>query len=146
MMNPFSEVNWHPDRKERRRFAASLIVGLPCVAAVLLVAQRWRGGGWNFEAPLAVAGIGVGLGLSLWLAPQIARPFYVVWYAVACCAGWLIGNAALAAIFLLIVTPLALVMRLMGRSAFTKGFDRNALSYWREVNSRDEPERYYRQF
>jgi hypothetical protein len=145
-MSPFTEVNWNPGRKERRQFATNLIVGFPCVAAVLLVALRWRGGVWYFGAPLALAATGVGLGLILRVAPQIVRPFYVAWYAVACCIGWLIGNVALAAIYLLIVTPLGLIMRATRRSAIRKGFDRNAPSYWRDAETRDAPERYYRQF
>ena len=145
-MNPFSEVSWNPNRKDRRQFATSLIVGFPAVAAALLVVLRWRGGSWSFGPPLAVAGAGVGLGLLLWIAPQIARPFYVAWYAVACCIGWLIGNVSLAAIYLLIVAPLGLVMRATRRNTFSKGFDRSAPSYWRDAKTCHEPERYYRQF
>jgi hypothetical protein len=146
MMNPFSEINWNPDRKERRRFATTLMIGFPVVAAVLLVTLRWRGGSWELDTPLAVAGAGVGLGLILWLVPQIARPFFVAWYAVACGAGWLIGNVALAAIYLLIVTPIGLVRRAIGKSAFSKRFDRNAPTYWRDASPRAQAERYYRQF
>ena len=145
-MNPFSHVNWNPNRKERRQFAASLIIGCPCVAAVLFGALRWRSGEWSLGPPLTVAGTGMAAGLLLWMAPQIARPLYVAWYAAACCVGWLIGNVALATIYLLIVTPLGWVMRASGRSAFSKGFDRSASTYWRDAKPRDKPERYYRQF
>ncbi len=146
MVNPFGEINWKPGLKERRKFATSLIVGFPCVAAVLLVAGRWHGAGWSFDLPLAVGGVGVALGLILWVAPQIARPFYVGWYAVACCVGFLIGNTVLAAIYLLIFAPVGLAMRAMGRRSLSKGFDRSTPSYWHDAQPPDDPERYYRQF
>lgn len=146
MVNPFSEVNWKPGLKERRKFATSLIAGFPCVAAVLLVAGRLHGASWSFGSPLAVGGVGVALGLILWVAPQIARPFYVGWHAVACCAGFLIGNVVLAAVYLLMFAPVGLAMRATGRSSLSKGFDRSIPSYWREAQTPDDPERYYRQF
>ena len=145
-MNPFAEVNWRPGIEERRRFAASLVVGFPCVAVALLVIGRWHGGEWNWVMPVAVGGGGAGVGLGLWLIPQIALPFYVAWYAIACTAGWLIGNALLVAIYLLLFAPLGLARRAAGRPALSKGFDRNAATYWHDAGKPDDPERYYRQF
>lgn len=146
MLNPFGEVNWDPGLAERRKFAASLIIGLPCVAAVLLVAGRLRGADWSLGIPLAVGGIGAALGLILWVRPQIARPFYIGWYAAAGGVGFVIGNAALAAVYLLIFAPVGLAMRIMGRPSFTKGFDRSTPTYWRDAPAPGDPERYYRQF
>ena len=146
MMNPFHDVNWNPDLKERRKFAVSLLVGFPCIAAVLLVAGRWQGGDWNFGFPLAVGGIGVALGLILWVAPQIARPFYVGWHAVACSAGFVMGNVVLASVYLLLFAPVGLARRAMGRRSFHKGFDKSAPSYWNDAPPSRDPTRYYRQF
>jgi hypothetical protein len=146
MMNPFREVNWNPGLQERRKFAVSLLVGFPGVAAVLLVAGRWQGSGWNFVLPLAVAGIGVGLGLILWVVPQIARPFYVGWHAFACSAGFVMGNLVLAGVYLLLFAPVGLARRAMGRRTFHKGFDKSAPSYWNEEPPPGDPARYYRQF
>ena len=145
-MNPFREINWQPGRQERRKFAVSLIVGFPCVAVVMLIARRWHGGDGSFGFPLVVGGGGAVLGLILWAAPQIARPFYVAWYAAACCAGWLIGNVVLAAVYVLMFAPLGWAMRALGRRSFRKTFDRSAPTYWRDAEKPDDPVRYYRQF
>ena len=146
MVNPFREVNWRPGLAERRRFASSLMVGFPGVAVVLLAAGRWQGTAWSFGPPLLVGGVGAALGLMLWAVPQIARPFYVGWYAVACAIGFVIGNAALVAIYLLLFTPLGLAMRVVGRRPLRTGFDRRASTYWRDAPAPADPERYYRQF
>ena len=29
MVNPFNEVSWNPDLRERRKFALSLVIGFP---------------------------------------------------------------------------------------------------------------------
>ncbi len=146
MLNPFREVNWQPDRAERRKFAVSLMVGFPIVATVLLVAGWWHGGAWNFSFPLAVGGVGAGLGAILWLIPRITWPFYVAWYAVACCLGLVVGNGVLIAVYLLMVTPMGWARRALGRRPFRQGFDRSAPSYWRDAPPPDPPEQYYRQF
>lgn len=146
MVNPFRDVNWRPDRAERRRFAVSLMVGFPSLAAALLVATRWQGGGWNFGPPLWLGGVGATLGLIFWLWPWLARPGYVVWYAVACAIGFVVGNGALVAIYFLLLTPVAWVMRALGRRPLGRGLDRGAATYWREAPPPAAPERYYRQF
>lgn len=146
MMNPFHEVNWTPGRAERRKFATSLVIGFPCVAAALLLLDRWRGTEWHFAPALTLALVGVAVGAILWALPQIARPFYVVWYAVACAIGLVVGNALLAAVYLLIFTPLGWALRLRRKKPFVQGCDRRATTYWRDAPPAPEAERYYRQF
>jgi hypothetical protein len=146
VVNPFREVNWQPGRIERRNFAVSLVIGFSCVAALVFVFQSWREGNGPFTVPLMVSVAGAAVGLVLWLVPQIARPFYVTWYGVACAIGFVTGNLALVAIYWLVLTPLGLGMRGLGRKSFSKRFDRAASSYWRTADVVTDPARYYRQF
>lgn len=146
MLNPFAEVNWRPGPEERRKFAVSLVLGFPCVAAVLLGVGRWRGTSWDFGPALVLGGAGAALGGILWLAPRLARPVYVAWYALACSAGFVIGNLALTAVYLLVLAPLGIARRAAGRSALEKTFDRNRSSYWRDAPAQSSPARYFRQY
>ncbi len=146
MLNPFQEINWRPDSTERRKFAVSLVIGFPCVATVVLLVQRWPNGAWNFSPALTLATAGVALGAVLWAFPQIARPFYVVWYGLACAIGFVTGNALLAAVYFLLVTPTGWVRRLLGKPSFSKTFDRRATTYWRDAPKPAPAARYYRQF
>ena len=146
MLNPFHEVNWRPGRPERRKFALSLVVGFPCVATALLVAQRGHTGAWAFSPALTLAAAGITLGAILGAFPQIARPFYVVWYGVACALGFVTGNALLAAVYFLLVTPTGWVRRALSRPAFAKTVDRRATTYWRDAPKPAAASRSYRQF
>jgi hypothetical protein len=146
MVNPFRETNWNPGAQERRRFAASLMIGFPCLAAALLIVMRLRGTDWHFTPPIILAAAGAALGALLWVTPPIARPVYVAWYAVACAIGFVVGNVALAAIYFLLFTPVGLVLRAMNRRSFRKNFDRAATTYWRDAKPPAEPAHYYRQF
>ncbi len=146
MVNPFKEVNWNPGPQERRKFALSLIIGLPCVALVLLLLGWLRGKGWHLPLAAVVGGGGLAVGLLLLVLPQIARPFYVAWYFVACCIGTLVGNLALGIVFFVLVTGLGLLMRAFGRRPIRKTFDKRTATYWQDAERVDDPKRYYRQF
>jgi hypothetical protein len=146
VVNPFREINWQPGIPERRKFARSLFVGFPVVAVVVFGVGRMRGWDGGEAAALAVGGAGAALGLILWVVPQFVRSVYVIWYAVACSLGWVMGNAMLAAIYCLMVAPMGLTLRALGRKSFQKGFDRRAPSYWRDAPPAENAERYYRQF
>ena len=145
MMNPFKEVNWNPSLPERRKFALSLIIGFPCVALVLSLVNWFAHHAWKpFFLWLGIVGFGVGV--VLWLLPQIAKPFYLIWYFIACCMGIVIGNVLFAVFFYLVFTPMGLALRATGRKVFTMGFDKTQATYWRDAEKVVDLKRYYRQF
>jgi len=146
MLNPFKEVNWNPDTTARRTFAKSLVVGFPCLAMGFLLAGGLVGKGWNLSFALKLGGIGAAAGALFYAVPAIARPFYVVWYALACCVGLVVGNVVLALVFYVLVTGIGLLKRLGGRPPIRKVPDRQAATYWIDAPPAPEANRYYRQF
>jgi hypothetical protein len=145
MINPFKDVNWHPGLAEKRKFALSLIIGFPALALVFslltwLVKHSWK----PFFLWLGVLGLAVGILLRL--LPQIARPFYVAWYFLACCLGIVVSNVVIGLFFYLVFTPCGLLRRILRPDAFPKGFDRSRASYWRPAEREVDAKRYYRQF
>jgi len=144
-MNPFADVNWNPDTRARKKFAVSLIVGFPAIA-ILLAAASYLKAHHVAHFPIWLGGIGLAVGIILWLLPQIAKPFYVVWYFLGCCIGIVVGNVLFSLFFYLVVTPLGLLLRLRKNPAITKGFDKSAKTYWRDTEKIVDLKRYYRQF
>ena len=146
MLNPFQEVNWRPDRRESRRFAQSLVIGFPCIALLWLLMRRVSSGGWNLRQALYIGGTGLAVGLVLWALPGIARPFYLVWYGIACSIGIVVGNVLLGIIFYLFVTGIGLLRRTLGRSPIRKNINRQETSAWQDVTQPEDSRQYYRQF
>lgn len=146
MVNPFKEVNWNPDIDERRTFAKSLIIGFPCVAVAMLFIGRITSGVWNTELSLWIGGVGIALGILFWIIPQIAKPFYLLWYCIACCIGIVLGNVLLGLVFYIVVTMIGLIMKLLGRDPLRRTIDKEADTYWIDVEKIEDPTRYYRQF
>jgi hypothetical protein len=146
MINPFRKVDWNPGTVERRKFAVSLIIGFPCIALVVLVGNRLASGAWHFATPLRLAGVGAAVGAALWLLPAVAKPFYVIWYFVSCCIGFVVSNVLLATFYYVFFTTAGLVLGAVGRRPLQTGFDARATSYWRSADTIDDPRRYFRQF
>jgi hypothetical protein len=146
MLNPFREVNWSPGPAERRSFARSLMIGFPCVSALLLIVRRLHSGHWHFELSLWIATIGLALGIALLLLPTIARPFYVAWYALACTIGFIVSNVLLATVYLVFFSFTGLLLRMAGHKPIRRSVDRSATSYWNDAGRPPESRRYFRQF
>jgi len=145
MMNPFKDVNWNPSLAEKRKFALSLIIGFPAIAVVFSLITWLAKHSWKpFFLWLGI--IGLAAGVVLRLLPQIARPFYVAWYFIACCMGLVVGNVVFGLFFYLILTPFGVLRRAASREVFTKGFDKSKPSYWRAADKAVDLKRYYRQF
>jgi len=145
MMNPFAETNWKPDTADKRKFAKSLVIGFPILAAFFSLVN-WLGGHPVKPFFIWLGGGGCAVGVVLWLLPAIARPFYLAWYFIACCMGYVIGNLLFSVFYYLVITPTGLLLRATGRLSLHKGFDKDAATYWRNVEKRVDFKRYYRQF
>ena len=145
MVNPFKDTNWNPGIAERCTFARSLMIGFPIIAAVLALVGRVSTGGWK-PGLVWLGVIGCAVGAVLWLLPQIAKPFYLVWYFAACCIGIVVSNLLLAAFYYAVITPVGLLMRALGRDPMKRRFDRAAKTYWRDAEKSVAPARYFRQF
>ncbi|MEI8341464.1 MAG: hypothetical protein WCH43_08030 [Verrucomicrobiota bacterium] len=145
MLNPFTEVNWKPGLAEKRKFAVSLIIGFPSLAAFFSLVN-WLSGHPVKPFFLYLGGIGFAVGVVLWLLPALAKPFYLVWYFIASCMGFVIGNLLLSLFFFIIISPIGLLVRSLGRLSLRKGFDKQSSSYWCDAEKVVDLKRYYRQF
>ena len=146
MINPFAEVNWHPGTADKRRFAVSLIIGFPCLAAVWLVIGRLTTGSWATLTMTRTAGWGAAVGAVLWLLPVIAWPFYAAWYAISCSIGIVVSNTLMVAFYYLVLTPVALLLRAVRPAGFRRRLDRSIETYWHTAEPPRDPARYYNQF
>ena len=146
MINPFKQVNWNPDARDRRKFSQSLLIGFPCLAVALLLMGKLTTGSWNFPLAVKVGGIGVAAGLVFLAAPALTKPFYLAWYFIACCIGLVVGNLLLVLVFYSIFTGIGLLLRVLRRVAVRRTLDKRATTYWQEARPPTDLRRYYRQF
>jgi hypothetical protein len=81
-------------------------------------------------AGYAVAGLGVAfLVLGLW-APMTLKAPYKIWMAFAAILGFFMSRIILGLLFYLVVTPIGVVMRLLGKDILDQRWDKKKPSYW----------------
>jgi len=71
---------------------------------------------------------------------------YVVLMAVTFPIGLVVSFTLLAIFYFLLLAPVGLFFRLIGRDALGRKFDPTADSYWLQRNPPENPERYFQQF
>lgn len=146
MVNPFKDTNWKPDVTELRSFGKSLVIGFPILALVFAITGHFSHGTANLPFLLKFAGIGVIAGFIFMVIPRAARPFYLAWYAIACCMGLVIGNLLLGLLYYVAFTGIGILMRLFGRLPIRNAMDRRTATYWKDAEQPADPKRYYNQF
>jgi hypothetical protein len=109
-------------RQENRRF------GLVMAAALLVL------GGINFALGGHVAfrliGAAALMALAAWAAPRLLNPLRIAWMKLARVLGVVNSRIILTVIFAVVVTPIALLMRMLGRSPIDRRPDPARGSYW----------------
>ena len=118
-----------------------LVVGGVFMALGLLFLLRHKPAAPYF---LAAGGPLVLLGLIL---PRALRWIYVGWMSVAFVLGFVMAHVILTLFFVLVITPIGLLARLVGKDFLKLKLDRDAKTYWtpREVKPKS-PADYERQF
>jgi hypothetical protein len=85
---------------------------------------------WRHQSPRFWAvTLAVVLVLPALVAPSVLKPAYRAWMALAEVLAWINTRIILGLVFFLVVTPIGLVMRLLGRDPMRRQFDRAGESY-----------------
>jgi len=126
--------------RELRKFG--LLVGGVFTALGSILWARGKGHFVYFLTP------GVLLLALGWLFAKGLKPVYVAWMSLAIVLGFLISNVILTIFFFLVITPIGLVARCLGKDFLRLKLDRSAKTYWLPVERRGakSPAEYERQY
>jgi Saxitoxin biosynthesis operon protein SxtJ len=133
-------IDHDPGRRELAVFAAVLPVTFALLGLVVghrLGVVALRNGLWA---------VGVVLSAVYLAAPRLRRRIYVGMSAAVYPIGWLISHAILLAVFLFVVTPVALLLRVLGHDPLQRRFDPSTPSYWVPRPPAGDLRRYFQQF
>jgi hypothetical protein len=126
-----------PDRRMLRQFAWACLFLLPAIAGFLA---------WKHDLPTVWVFVAIGVGVfaalielvlmvvaesvGLLLEKTFLRPLFQGLALVAFPIGFVLSHVLIASIYYLVVTPIALVFRLVGRDAIGRRINRHQGSYW----------------
>lgn len=112
------------DKREWRKFGIALGIILAIVATVLSIKQN------SIDVYFYGAGAAVVL-LALTL-PILIKPVFIMFMYIGHVMGWVMTRVILGILFYLVMTPLSLVARLIGKRFLDLRFTRKEDSYWIE--------------
>jgi hypothetical protein len=135
------EVNRNPSRRELNLF------GFIWLGFFLLVtAALWL----KLHSPVvsvSLASVAMVVPVVGWAVPSFMRVVYVGLSYMAWPIGFVVSHVLLGAVYYLLVTPIGLIMRVVGYDPMHRRFEPKVPSYWveRDGDERD-PRGYFRQF
>ena len=138
---PLIQLNTDATVNQLRVFAGLALPLFGLIAAAILY--------FRFDqtiAPVVILGACGIVGLIGLVRPSGVRPLYVAWMYAAYPIGWLVGHIMLTVVFFGVLTPIGLVMRLLGRDPLERKFDTARTTYWEPLEKAEDIERYFRQF
>ncbi|MBD3233525.1 MAG: hypothetical protein GF315_07345 [candidate division Zixibacteria bacterium] len=110
------------DTATLRKFGLVMAIPLAIIGAVLL----WKENGAAMHL-FILAGLFAVLGLLL---PRLLKPVYIVWMTFAFYMGMVMTYVLLTLFFFIALTPVSLVMQLIGKDLLKRKFPGNEDSYW----------------
>ena len=135
------EVNWNPNHKELRKFGIISLIASVLISLLLFVLK-----GLGFQWMAIIFVVGFIIFLSSMISFKVTRIIYLGLILVTLPIGFVVSFTLLAIFYFLLLTPLGLLFRLMGRDVLGRKFDSAADSYWLIRRPPDNLERYFHQF
>ncbi len=148
-MSKLIEINLRPDERTLRQFGFIALAGFALLA--LLAWQEWLLfrfglGGARLPLPHGFATVpGLALGCTL-VYPKANRPLYVALALLALPIGLVVSSVIMAMLVYLVIAPIGLLLRGIGRDPHERGFVREAETYWVDARPARKNESYFRQF
>ena len=133
-------INKNPPKKDLTTFGLLL----PAFTLLLTGMFYWRTG--SFRIPQYILAFGLTLSAFYWLIPSLRKYIYLAFTYAAFPIGFVISHLILAFTYYLVITPIGLLMRLLGRDPMHRAFDRAAPTYWLPRTQSPDPSTYFRQF
>jgi len=144
------DLNLDPDERTLRQFGFIALSGFGLIAALawfelLIFAGGWLGGA---RQPLVYALLGLGgLATALSLVYPKANKFLFVGLSIAAFPiGFVLSYVIMGFLFFVIITPIGLMMRALGKDPLENEISADADSYWSPCRPSRPADSYFKQF
>jgi len=142
-------IDWSPPRKTLRTFG---LIGLVAFGAFGTLAHEQI---YPFKSLSTTTGattayvlwaLAAYCGVFALIAPPAVQPIYLGLTVVTYPIGFVLSYVVMAVLFFLVLTPVAILFKIIGRDSMTRRFDPAATTYWVPRRPAENAKRYFRQF
>ena len=148
-MTKLVDVNFDPDTKTLRQFGVIAFVGFGILAAVAYYEKLIFSFGFGearIPLTMAFAGLGTLAALFSLVFPRANRVLYVGLTLLAFPIGFVLSYVIMGTLFFLIIGPIAVIWRLVGRDSMHRAYDPKASTYWSDARHARDKESYFHQY
>src|SRR5213593_4209422 len=135
-----SDIPFQPTSKMLRQFAAAWLVFFLAMGAHQYLGRGHPGVGAVLVGTAVVVGT---LGL---IKPAAVRWIFVGWMVLAFPIGWIVSQVLLAALFYVVLTPVAVVFRWRGRDLLGRKPAPGRSSFWQPKRNPEDVRSYLKQY
>ena len=148
-MSRMVELNLNPDKRTLRQFGFIAFLGfgiLGYLASSEKLIFAYGLGNTRETVANLLWGIGAAAALFSVTFPRANWPIYVGLSLASFPIGFVLSYVILGTLFFLVITPVAIVFRVVGRDSMHRKFDPTASSYWCSIQRAQTKESYFRQY
>ena len=148
-MSKMVELNLNPDAATLRQFGFIALGGFGLLAGLAYTQSLiFSFGLGDSRIPVAygLAGLGVLSTLLSLVAPKANLPIFVGLSVLTFPIGFVMSYVIMGTLFFVMIAPIAIVFRLIGRDELKRGFDRSATSYWNDPRPNRGKASYFKQY
>lgn len=112
------------DKSDEAVKKTGITVGIVLILISLLL---WYLGKTSFVYFSTIGGL---LIILSFIAIPVVRPFHKLWMLLALSMGFVMSRVILTMLFYIVITPIGLFAKIIGKKFMPLRFDRNAKTYW----------------
>jgi hypothetical protein len=101
---------------------------MACFFAILCALALWRAASWFW--PAIFAGTSAAFAVTAVSMPKLLQPLNALWFRFGLLLHLVINPLVMGAVFFGVITPIALIMRALGKHPVPLRADKTAKSYW----------------
>lgn len=137
----WSEKHTNPTLKTLRQFGGLSFIFLSYGAYVQGYVRH------NVNLAVVFAAVAASIGVLALVKPAYIRPLFVGAMGVTFPIGWVVSKVLLGLIYYGLITPVAMIFRLIGRDALSlKNQSQSKTTYWLPKEISTDPKRYFRMY
>jgi hypothetical protein len=149
MSSNLIDLNLRPDERTLRQFGFIALAGFGFLAAIawfeVLIFSFGLGAARPFVAGAFAGLAGLAAVFSL-VYPKANLPIYLGLTIVAFPIGFVLSYVIMGTLFFGIITPVALIMKVLGRDPLNRKFEPEAATYWVQGQGERAKATYFKQF
>jgi ABC-type uncharacterized transport system permease subunit len=135
------EIDWNPKDRQLRNFGKVALAATAVISFLLYLLK-----GLAIQWALVIFGFGLLVFIVSLISLKLTKVIYLGMIMLTMPIGYVVSIVLMASFYFLLLTPIGLIFRLIGRDPLRRKFDPSADSYWLKRQPPRGNEQYFHQF